>query len=174
MVYTLKFFIKYTHCVYSDTHSAWVILRISECTLLKTVFFTLILNVSIFMTFLEHLLRCFMAKKNFSSLLFSPFLRGIKVCVLRTKVKGLFGSPHYEGLISKNYPLKNTSTTHFLWSGFYTEVTQTLRPKKNIIKVSLLLSLLLLLVLFWQKSYLTKGFWLCMESSKELYLVPFW
>lgn len=131
MVYTLKFFIKYTHCVYSDTHSAWVILRIAECTLLKTVFFTLILNVTIFMTFLEHLLRCFMAKKIFSSLLFSPFLRGIKVCVLRTKVKGLFGSPHYEGLISKNYPLKNTSTTHFLWSGFYIEVTQTQTQKEH-------------------------------------------
>ena len=125
------------------------------------------------MTFLEHLLRCFMAKKKTSSLLFSPFSRGIKVCVLWTKVKGFFGSPHYEGLISKNNPLKNISTTCFLWSGLYTEVTQTLRPKKNIIKVWLLLSLLLLLVPFWQKSYLPKWFWLCMESSKQLYLVAF-
>ena len=43
-------------------------------------------------------------KKKFFQFFFSLFLRGLKVCVLWSKVKVLFGSPHYEGLISKNCP----------------------------------------------------------------------
>lgn len=44
----------------------------------------------------------------FFKVLFFTFLWGLKMCVLWTNLWGPFRGPHYDGLVSKNYPFKRT------------------------------------------------------------------